>query len=184
MSTPPSQRGEGKAPRDTDSATPTHKGVRQTSTVERSTEVSWSEANHAQKCRARQTPAAKVAGPSPGAGRRRAGANSAASLRGDGLALLGGVLAAAYLLFGRAVRPRVGFLTYGAQVCLVCALTLLPLALAVDAPLGGYSTAAWGALAAMALGPQLLGHVLLNFSVKYVSASVVAAVRQNAMATG
>jgi drug/metabolite transporter (DMT)-like permease len=27
----------------------------------------------------------------------------------------------------------------------------------------------------MALGPQLLGHVLLNFSVKYVSASVVAA---------
>jgi drug/metabolite transporter (DMT)-like permease len=100
---------------------------------------------------------------------------NAASLRGDGLALLGGVLAAAYLLFGRAVRPRVGFLTYGAQVCLVCALTLLPLALAVRAPLVGYSTAAWGALAAMALGPQLLGHVLLNFSVKYVSASVVAA---------
>jgi drug/metabolite transporter (DMT)-like permease len=27
----------------------------------------------------------------------------------------------------------------------------------------------------MAMGPQLLGHVLLNFSVKYVSASVVAA---------
>ena len=40
MSTPPSQRGEGKAPRDTDSATPTHRGVRQTSTVERSTDVS------------------------------------------------------------------------------------------------------------------------------------------------
>ncbi|MCK6520065.1 DMT family transporter [Myxococcota bacterium] len=103
------------------------------------------------------------------------GPTSAASLRGDGLALLGGVLAAAYLLFGRAVRPRVGFLTYGAQVCLVCALTLAPLAAVLGAPLRGYGVTSWWALAAMALGPQLLGHVLLNFSVKYVSASVVAA---------
>ncbi len=105
------------------------------------------------------------------------GADSAATGRwiGDFLALVGGILAAAYLLVGRSVRQTVSIGPYGALICLACAGWLLPVSRALDAPLTGYSTAAWGALAGMALGPQLLGHIGFNYSVRYLPAYVVTA---------
>lgn len=110
-----------------------------------------------------------------GVGVMAGGGASAGSLTGDGLAILGGVLSATYLVLGRSARQAVPFSTYGSMVCGVAALTLLPLAWGLDVPLSGYPQQAWMALAAMALGPQLLGHVGLNFAVRYVKASTVAA---------
>jgi len=98
-----------------------------------------------------------------------------ASLLGDGLALLGGMLSASYLLVGRVVRPRVPIGPYGSLICLSCAAWLVPAALLTDAPLTGFAPTSWLALAGLALGPQLLGHIGLNYAVRYVSAATVAA---------
>src|SRR5262249_19907310 len=40
-------------------------------------------------------------------------------------------------------------------------------------PLSGYPTTAWLALVGLTIGPQLLGHSLLNFSLRPVSATTV-----------
>lgn len=95
---------------------------------------------------------------------------------GDALAVVGGMLSAAYLVVGRVVRARVDITTYGAWVCGFTALTLGCLAAAVGAPLWGFGSATWGVLVALALGPQLLGHVGFNYAVGHVPAAVVAAV--------
>ncbi len=103
-----------------------------------------------------------------------AGGGSAgqATLLGDLLALLGGVFGSLYLLVGRRVRQRVGIATYGGLVSGAAALVLLPIALALDAPIWGYSDSSWLALLGLTVGPQLLGHNGFNYSVRYVKASV------------
>ena len=124
-----------------------------------------------------------------GVGLMAAGAGAAgaqappASLRGDGLAVLGGVLAAIYMVTGRAVRQHVGIGPYGALVSGAAALWLLPVALVLlpaatgqATPLWGWPRGEWLALVLMAAGPQLLGHVGLNFAVRYLPAAVVALV--------
>jgi drug/metabolite transporter (DMT)-like permease len=97
------------------------------------------------------------------------------SLWGDALAVVGGVLSASYLLVGRSVRQRVGIGPYGSLVCLATAAWLLPASFAMDVSLTGFSTTAWLALAGLTLGPQLLGHIGLNYAVGYLPAAVVSA---------
>jgi drug/metabolite transporter (DMT)-like permease len=105
-----------------------------------------------------------------------AGGGGSGGWTGDALALGGGVLSASYLLIGRSVRQRVDIATYGAAVCGAAALVLLALALPLHVELTHHSGTTWAAIAAMALGPQLLGHVGFNYAVRYVSAAVVGAV--------
>ncbi len=97
------------------------------------------------------------------------------SLWGDGLALLGGLLGSAYMLVGRLVRQRVDIGPYGALVCASAAGWLALFALGADAALLGFSHRSWAALAAMALGPQLLGHIGVNYALRWISAGTVAA---------
>lgn len=108
------------------------------------------------------------------------GAGAAASLHGDLLALVGGGLAATYMVTGRAVRQRVGIGPYGALVCSSAAMWLLPVLVFVlpSAELAGwhYPGSTWGVLLAMAAGPQLLGHIGLNYAVRYLPAAVVSLV--------
>jgi len=103
------------------------------------------------------------------------GADGGGGLTGDGLALLGGMLGAVYLVVGRGVRQRVSIRTYGPLLCLSAAGWLALAAAATGAELWGFSTREWAVLAAMALGPQLLGHIGLNYAVGYVSAALVSA---------
>lgn len=110
-------------------------------------------------------------------------AGGGASLLGDGLALLGGVLAAAYMVTGRVVRQHVGIGPYGALVSGAAALWLLPVATLLlpaatgePVPLSGWPAEQWLALLGMAAGPQLLGHVGMAFAVRYLRAAVVALV--------
>lgn len=114
--------------------------------------------------------ATMAAGGEPGRG-----PPSGVPLWGDLLALVGGWLSAAYLLVGQEVRKRVPIGPYGALVTGLCALWLLPVAFAVDAPLTGFSTTAMLALAGLTLGPQLLGHVGMNYVVRYLPAHLVTA---------
>lgn len=94
---------------------------------------------------------------------------------GDALALLGGALAAVYLVLGRVVRARVGIGAYGAVVCACAALALMPVAVATDTQLLGFSWESWLVVAGITAGPQMLGHNGFNYALRYVSAAVVSA---------
>ncbi len=99
------------------------------------------------------------------------------SWRGDLLATLGGILAAAYFVLGRSVRARVGIGTYA---CLVCASAAGALGLAtwvLDLPvLAGLDTRNSLLIVGLALGPQLLGHNGFNYALRWLPASTVASV--------
>lgn len=96
-----------------------------------------------------------------------------ANWSGDLLAILGGILAAIYLLLGRVVRERVDIDAYGSMLCLSCAAWLLIPALWLDVELTHFQRTEWIILAGLALGPQLLGHMGLNYAVRYLPAAVV-----------
>jgi drug/metabolite transporter (DMT)-like permease len=93
---------------------------------------------------------------------------------GDVLAFAGSLAMAAYLVLGRVVRQRLPVATYAASVYGVAAAVLLPACLLTGASLGGYRAASWLALAAVVVGPQLLGHTVFNGLLASVSATVVA----------
>lgn len=98
------------------------------------------------------------------------------ALWGDLLALVGAMMASAYLLVGRKVRRELGLLpyitlSYGTAGLLL--LTYLGLfARGSFAPLEGD----WPWLLLLAFGPQLLGHTSLNWALKFLPAAVVALV--------
>ena len=93
---------------------------------------------------------------------------------GNALALVGSLTMCGYLLIGRRLRSRMTLLAYVGVVYAVAALCLVLLALALDTRMGGYPKFAWILLAAMALGPQLLGHSAFNYALKHVSATMIA----------
>lgn len=104
-----------------------------------------------------------------------AGSNA---LLGDGLALLGAIAIAAYFLVGRALQRRHSTLVYVAVVYSSAALFALVLALATvaggpAAVFGGYPALAYLLALALALGPQLLGHTTLNWSLRHLSPTFV-----------
>ncbi|WP_199334423.1 DMT family transporter [Streptomyces sp. GMR22] len=94
------------------------------------------------------------------------------ALLGDGLALLGGIAAAGYVLLGAEVRRSVSTTAY-AYVCYTTTSVLLLLTcLVAGAELGGYSGTTWLRLAALTVTAQLLGHTLINRVVKGLGPSV------------
>jgi len=97
------------------------------------------------------------------------------TLYGDGLAVLGGLLAAVYLITGRSVRSRMGIGPYAASVCAVSAACLLPVAVFSGTALAGFSTPTWLAIAGLTLGPQLIGHNGLNYALGWFDASTISA---------
>jgi drug/metabolite transporter (DMT)-like permease len=98
----------------------------------------------------------------------------ARALAGDLLALAGAVAAAAYFVAGRRVRARLSLGAYVGVVYPGAAAALLAFSLAGGAPLAGYSARTWTALALLAVVPQLLGHSLLNWSLRWLSGTFVA----------
>jgi drug/metabolite transporter (DMT)-like permease len=67
----------------------------------------------------------------------------------------------------------VGVLPYSIVVYASAAVALVPAALYGGVPLWGYSGETWFWLGAVALGPQILGHTVLNWALRYVEASIV-----------
>jgi drug/metabolite transporter (DMT)-like permease len=96
------------------------------------------------------------------------------AILGDLLALAGAVMAAVYFVLGRRVRARLSLGAYVGVVYPVAALALVVLALLTGAPLHGYDGRTWTALLLLALVPQLIGHSLLNWSLRWLSAPFVA----------
>jgi drug/metabolite transporter (DMT)-like permease len=94
------------------------------------------------------------------------------SLLGNGLALLGGVTAAAYLLIGRKLRTSLSLLGYITIVYGIAALVLLVVA-GLRHPLHGYSGISYALFLLMALFPQLLGHSSFNWALGWLPAAYV-----------
>lgn len=95
------------------------------------------------------------------------------ALYGNALALLGGVMAACYVLAGRSLRQRIALLPYVSVVYGACTLTLLVLVLASGEPLTGYPAREWALFLAMAVGPGVFGHTVINWALAHVDSSVV-----------
>ncbi len=94
-------------------------------------------------------------------------------LLGNALAVAGAITAAAYVLAGRSLRQRIALVPYVTVVYGVCAVVLLALTLAEGEPLTGYPTNEWLLFFAMALGPGIFGHTVINWALAHVESSVV-----------
>ena len=98
---------------------------------------------------------------------------SGRAVTGDLLAILGGMLAAAYTLAGEAARRTVSTPAYTTLCYGTSAAVLLAACVATGADLGGYDGATWARILALTGAAQLLGHTLLNRVVGRLGATVV-----------
>jgi drug/metabolite transporter (DMT)-like permease len=96
------------------------------------------------------------------------------TLLGDLYAVLGGAFAACYLMLGRYARPDTSWVRYIGVVYPIAALFLFGATLIAQEPLTGYSTKTLVMIALMALGPQLVGHSAINWSLGFLPVMIVA----------
>lgn len=93
---------------------------------------------------------------------------------GDLFALVGAIMAAAYLVVGRQVRKTVSTLGYVLIAYSTAAITLGIVAVVIQTPLTGLPNHSWLWIIAAALGPSVIGHTLYNRALKDFSAHAVA----------
>jgi drug/metabolite transporter (DMT)-like permease len=105
------------------------------------------------------------------------GGGGRGTLLGAGLALLGALAMAVYLLLGRNLRRRHGVFTYVVPVYGSGALMLLAVALLTRTPLAGFPAATDVLLLALGLGPTLFGHTGFNYALRYRPATLVGLVQ-------
>jgi drug/metabolite transporter (DMT)-like permease len=97
-----------------------------------------------------------------------------ATFFGNALGVIGALTVAVYVLIGRSLRTTgVGVLPYSILVYASASATLAPAALYAGAPLWGYSGETWFWLFAVTLGPQIMGHTVFNWALRYVDASMI-----------
>jgi drug/metabolite transporter (DMT)-like permease len=94
-------------------------------------------------------------------------------LLGDAMALAAAGAAAIYLVLGRQARGTGPLPVYLWKVNGVAALALLLACLAARTPLLGFSARTWATFVALAAGPHLAGHGLLNYAVRILPATTV-----------
>lgn len=98
---------------------------------------------------------------------------SGTALYGDMLALIGCALITAYLLFGQDVRKRLSLITYTFIVYSISTVTLFLYVIIKGESLGPHPNADWFWFIMLALIPNLFGHTLFNWSLKWVSTNVI-----------
>ena len=98
---------------------------------------------------------------------------SGTAFYGDLLALIACALVTAYLLFGQDVRKRLSLVTYTMIVYGISTITLFFYVVIKGESFGPYPTNDWLWFILLAIVPNLLGHTLFNWAIKYVSTNVV-----------
>lgn len=96
-----------------------------------------------------------------------------APLFGNALALTASLVFSVYILVGRVVRQKTSWLAYVFPLYTVTAATILVIALVLGTPLFGFSPSFYALCAAMAIGPQILGHGSFNYAVRYIPAAML-----------
>ena len=92
---------------------------------------------------------------------------------GNALALFGAWMAAGYMLMGRQLRKKLDTVSYTALVYGTAAVLLLIVVVFQGEPVFSYAPKTYFWLLALGLIPQLLGHSILNWALKYISAAYV-----------
>jgi len=95
------------------------------------------------------------------------------ALIGDGLALAGGILAAAYVTVGAEVRRTVSTGGYALACYATAAVALVAVCVVGRQSLWGYDAGTWWAIVGLLVGPQLLGHTLVNRVLRSISPTIV-----------
>jgi drug/metabolite transporter (DMT)-like permease len=95
------------------------------------------------------------------------------ALAGDGLALVGGVAAAAYTILGSRARQSASTTTYTFVCYGTCAAFLAVACVVAGQDLGGYPAEQWGLLLLVTATAQLLGHSVFNHLLATTSPMVV-----------
>lgn len=98
---------------------------------------------------------------------------SGTALYGDILALIACALVTVYFLFGQSVRKRLSLVTYTMVVYSISTVTLFFYVLVKGETFGPYPAMDWLWFLLLAIIPNLLGHTLFNWSIKYVSTNVI-----------
>jgi drug/metabolite transporter (DMT)-like permease len=104
------------------------------------------------------------------------GQGGAAALRGDLLALAGGVAMAGYFLLSREAQASLPFRAYLGIAYGVAAAVLWLAVFVADVPSSGFDARTWWALAGMAAVSQLIGHSGYNWSLRHLSPLFVSVV--------
>lgn len=94
-------------------------------------------------------------------------------LKGDILAVAAALAMAAYLLIGRRLRRTAGLVPYATAVFSVAALVLVVATVASGTPVSGFETTTYVAILLLALVPQLVGHMSLNWALRFLPATMV-----------
>lgn len=92
------------------------------------------------------------------------------SLNGNVLALIGGITAGGYGLAGQVSRQKLGVLEYAVVTYGSSAIVMAIWAIPTHTQLTGYSSRTWWPIVALIVGPQLLGHTLINFALRAIDA--------------
>ena len=104
-----------------------------------------------------------------------ASADAPAPLLGDGLALVGAMAVAGYLLLGRVAQRRgLSIDAYAGVAYAVAAMVLLPMPWLAGTSYVAYPPATFAWVVALALVPQLIGHTGINYAMRHLDPTRVA----------
>jgi drug/metabolite transporter (DMT)-like permease len=95
---------------------------------------------------------------------------------GNFLALCGALAVSGYLLIGRKVRAKISLIPYIFLVYGICAVVLSLFMFGAGAHPFGYTPKAYLWIFLLAVIPQLIGHSIFNWLLKYLSATLVAVI--------
>jgi drug/metabolite transporter (DMT)-like permease len=98
---------------------------------------------------------------------------SGSSLDGNLLALIGGATAGGYVLAGRSARQDIGILEYAVIAYASAGALLLAACLVEGVELWGFDARTWWAITGIVIGPQLLGHTMINLVLKDIDVTTV-----------
>ena len=102
------------------------------------------------------------------------GGSGKAPLLGNSLALIGALSASGYLLVGRALRAKISLIAYVWLAYAIAAVLLIGGLIASGTSIAGLPAPAWGFMALLAIGPQLIGHTAFNWALRRLTATFVA----------
>lgn len=101
-------------------------------------------------------------------------AGGSTSLVGDLLALAGGIFIAGFLLLAQRARQSVHLLPFATLVYGAAAVQLWIVVLALGLPVSGLTGTTYGAMIALALVSQVVGHTGINWAVRAIPPTLIA----------
>jgi len=96
------------------------------------------------------------------------------ALLGDGLALVGSMAMAIYILMGRNLRRKLSITAYVLLCYGSAAVILWGCVLLAGLPVTGFETKTWACFWGLALVSQVVGHSSFNWALRWLSAGVIA----------